>query len=77
MVVNFPIWINEAIELREKKFSYGNIAKLIGVSKKSVSFYLKEKGYGPNEKYIRNIQKQPNKKYFDDTIFEKIDSEKL
>ena len=71
----FPIWINKAIELRKKGMSYANIAKEIGTDRKKVSFYLKEKGYGPNLKYVRLKQNQPNKKYVDENIFETIDTE--
>lgn len=36
---------------------------------------MKEKGYGPNLKYVRLNQKQPNKKYVNENIFENIDTE--
>ena len=43
-------WINRAIELRKSGLSYAKIAKEIGKSKQTVSYYLKQEGYGPNEK---------------------------
>ena len=68
-------WINRAIELRKNGLSYAKIAKEIGKSKQTVSYYLKQKGYGPNEKYIRINQNQPNKKYVDESFFDNIDTE--
>ena len=47
-----PEWIDYAIKLRENGLSYAKIAKEIKSSKETVSYYLKQKGYGPNEKYI-------------------------
>lgn len=73
--INFPIWINEAIKLREQNISYKNIAKILNVNKITISYYLKAKGFGPNKKYQRLIQNQPNKKNIKENIFEKIDSE--
>lgn len=68
-------WISRAIELRKSGLSYAKIAKEIGKSKQTVSYYLKQEGYGPNEKYIRTNQNQPNKKYVDENFFENIDTE--
>lgn len=68
-------WINQAIKLRKDGLSYAKIAKELGKSKQTVSYYLKEEGYGPNEKYIRTNQKQPNKKYVNENYFETIDTE--
>lgn len=68
-------WIEQAIELRKNGLSYAKIAKELGKSKQTISYYLKENGYGPNEKYIRKNQKQPNKKYVNENFFEVIDTE--
>ena len=74
MSVNLS-WLNRAIELREQGMSYNNIAKELKKDKRTVSYYLKEAGYGPNEKYQRFNQKQPNKKYVNENYFEVIDTE--
>ena len=71
----YPQWINDAIKLRENGLSYAKIAKEVKSSKQTVSYYLKQKGYGPNEKYIRLNQKQPNKKHINENYFEIIDNE--
>lgn len=71
----FPKWIDKAIELRKNGLSYAKIADQINADRKKVSYYLKEKGYGPNLKYVRLNQKQPNKKYVNENIFENIDTE--
>lgn len=71
--MNFDL--NKAIELRQKGMSYNNIAKELHSSKQTISYYLKENGYGPNEKYIRNKQKQPNKKHLNEDYFENINTE--
>ena len=68
-------WLNRAIELREQGMSYNNIAKELRKDKRTVSYYLKEAGYGPNEKYQRFNQKQPNKKHVNEDYFEVIDTE--
>lgn len=71
----FPIWIDKAIELRKDGLSYAKIGEIINADRKKVSFYLKEKGYGPNKKYVRNVQKQPNKKHVNHQAFKKINTE--
>ena len=53
--------LNKAIELRKQGMSYANIAKELKSSKQTISYYLKENGYGPNESYVRHNQNQPNK----------------
>ena len=67
--------LNKAIELRKQGMSYANIAKELKSSKQTISYYLKENGYGPNEKYIRYNQNQPNKKSLNENYFESIDTE--
>lgn len=71
----FPIWIDKAIELRKDGLSYAKIGELLNTDRKKVSYYLKEKGYGPNQKYVRSIQNQPNKKRVNENAFNKIDTE--
>ena len=68
--------LNKAIELRKQGMSYTNIAKELKSSKQTISYYLKENGYGPNEKYIRYNQNQPNKKSLNEDYFENIDTER-
>lgn len=71
----FPKWINKAIELRKSGLSYAKIAVQVDANRKKVSYYLKEKGYRPNLKYVRQNQNQPNKKYVNENIFEIINTE--
>lgn len=71
----FPKRINKAIELRKSGLSYAKIAVQVNADRKNVSYYLKEKGYGPNLKYVRQNQNQPNKKYVNENIFEIINTE--
>lgn len=71
----FPEWIDKAIELRKSGLSYAKIAVQVNADRKKVSYYLKEKGYGPNLKYVRHNQKQPNKKHVNENVFEVIDTE--
>ena len=68
-------WLNKAIELRKQGMSYNKIAEFLHKDKRTVSFYLKEAGYGPNKKYQRFNQKQPNKKNVNENYFEIIDTE--
>lgn len=72
----FPIWINEAIELRKSELSYAKIGELLNTDRKKVSFYLQEKGYGPSKTYKKaKNANQPNKKAVNENVFEKINTE--
>lgn len=74
----FPEWINKAEKLYNEGLSYRKIAKELKVDRKRISFYLREKGYKSNPKYVRNIDKNKLRKYdysYAESVFENIDSE--
>ena len=73
-----PLWIDEAIELYKKEKNYTKIAKKINVNRKTVSYYLRLKGFSSNDKYVRKINPNKLRKYnynYCEKLFEKIDTE--
>lgn len=74
-----PQWLNEAIILyTQKKYTYKQIGEIFHVSRKTVSYYLRQNGVISNQKYVRNIDPKKLRKYdysYCENIFETIDTE--
>lgn len=76
--MNYPIWIDKAIELYKKENNYTKIAKELNVNRKTISHYLRLKGFSSNSKYVRKIDPNKLRKYdytYCEKLFEKIDTE--
>ena len=74
----YPNWINTAEKLyKEENLPYYKIAEIVGANRKTVSYYLRLKGYKSNPKYVREIDPEKLCKYKNKNrdIFEKIDNE--
>jgi hypothetical protein len=75
--IKFPSWIDEAEELYKRGMPYQCIAPLVNADRKTVSYYLRKKGYKSNEKCTRQVDPKKLRKYKNDNenVFQKIDNE--
>ena len=73
----YPDWIELAESLYKDGVPYYKIALQVGANRKTVSYYLRLKGYKSNPKYVREIDPEKLCKYKNKNrdIFEKIDNE--
>lgn len=73
----FPSWYADAEKLYiVEKMPYYKIGKILGVCRKSISYYLRKGGYESNQKYARNVDPSKLRKYtLDETVFDVIDNE--
>lgn len=77
-IMNYPNWIEEAIIMYKKEKNYTKIANKLNVNRKTISYYLKKKGFTSNKKYVRKIDPDKLRKYdysYCEKIFEKINTE--
>lgn len=71
----FPDWYKEAEDLYvNDELPYYKIAKIIGVHRKTVSFWLRKGGNKSNPKYVRNIVNTTRKYHVNDDSFNGIDT---
>lgn len=72
----FPSWINKAEELYKNGTPYYKIGNELGVSRKTVSYYLRELGYKSNPLYARQVDPKKLTKYsYNESYFSIIDTE--
>ena len=74
-----PQWLNQAINLYTKEhYTYKQIGEIFNISRKTVSYYLRQNGVISNPKYVRHIDPKKLRKYdysYCENLFETIDTE--
>lgn len=69
-IIKIPEWISQAETLYREGTPYYKIAKIVGANRKTVSYYLRQKGFESNQKYVRHVDTAKLRKY--DYSFENI-----
>lgn len=74
--MEFPEWIDKAIDMYNDELPYYKIARKLGVDRHNVAYYLKKKGCYPKGKNSHFIRNNVSRKYkLDESVFKKIETE--